>query len=58
MSSNEENRDQGTPAFLPFLAQQSREYSYPQGPGFAPLPREEPAPPLGPLPERGPSVPP
>jgi MinD-like ATPase involved in chromosome partitioning or flagellar assembly len=58
MSSDEENRDQGTPAFLPFLAQQSRDYGYPQGLGFAPLPREEPAPPLGPPPDRGPSIPP
>jgi MinD-like ATPase involved in chromosome partitioning or flagellar assembly len=41
MSSNEESREQVPPAFLPFLSQQPREYSYPQGPGFAPLPRGE-----------------
>jgi MinD-like ATPase involved in chromosome partitioning or flagellar assembly len=56
-SSNEESYQQAPPAFLPFLTQYTREQGYPQGPGFAPLPREEP-PPLGPVPERGPSVPP
>jgi MinD-like ATPase involved in chromosome partitioning or flagellar assembly len=57
MSSDEESRDQGTPAFLPFLAQHPREFSYPQGLGFAPVPRES-APALDPVPERGSSVPP
>jgi MinD-like ATPase involved in chromosome partitioning or flagellar assembly len=64
MSSNEDTPDQGPPGFLPFLAQYPREYSYPQGPGFAPVPKDvavsasvarETAPPL---PERGASIPP